>query len=184
MFIVKAKDNRLRYEAGTSDFKKTKAWGGFEVSVLPSKKVVADSIDYDTMNTAKEEKVVDVHTVGRIDKDIYKCITEDIVTDEVIITDNQIQHIKERHPDDYERFSSYLSEIIADPDYILEANKPNTAFVLKQIEKDGVNFQLILRLQTSQDPKGYKNSIITFLKIEQRKWDKYLRNKKILYSRE
>ena len=66
----------------------------------------------------------------------------------------------------------------------MEANKPNTAFVLKKINEAGVNSQLILRLQTSQDPAGYKNSIITFLKIDQKKWDKYLRNKKILYSRE
>lgn len=124
-----------------------------------------------------------MHTVGKINREIYKCITEDIVTDEVVITDNQIQHIKDRHPNDYERFAPYFSEIIADPDYILEANKPNTAFVLKQIKTDGVNFQLILRLQTSNDPNGYKNSIITFLKIEHRKWDKYLRNKKILYRR-
>lgn len=125
-----------------------------------------------------------MHFVGRINKDIYKCVTEDIVTDEVIITDNQIQHIMNRHPNDYERFSQYFSEIIEAPDYIIEANKPNTAFVLKQIKKDGDNFQMILRLKTSQDPKEYKNSIITFLKIEQRKWDKYLRNKKILYKRE
>jgi len=34
------------------------------------------------------------------------------------------------------------------------------------------------------DLKEYKNSMIPFLKIEQKKWDKYLRNKKILYSRE
>ena len=37
--------------------------------------------------------------IGRIDLDIYKCITEDIVTDEVVITNNQIEHIKERHED-------------------------------------------------------------------------------------
>lgn len=47
-----------------------------------------------------------------------------------------------------------------------------------------MHFQLILRLKTSSDPQNYKNSIITFLKIDQRKWEKYLRNKKILYSRE
>lgn len=29
---------------------------------------------------------MDVHIVGRIDRNIYKCITEDIVTDEVVIT--------------------------------------------------------------------------------------------------
>lgn len=146
-------------------------------------KKVASSFSSDIIKLSDAKEVADVHFIGKIDKNIYKCITEDIVTDEVIITDNQIQHIKDRHPNDYERFSQYFSEIIANPDYILEANKPNTAFVLKQIEKDGVNFQLILRLRTSQDPKGYKNSVITFLKIEQKKWDKYLRNKKILYRR-
>ena len=31
----------------------------------------------------------EVHFVGKLDKDIYKCITEDIVTDEVIITDER-----------------------------------------------------------------------------------------------
>lgn len=125
-----------------------------------------------------------MHTVGKIDRDIYKCITEDIVTDEVIITDNQIQHIKERHPNDYEQFSKYFKEIIENPDYILKSNMPNTAFLLKHIINEEITAQLILRLQTSTDPDNYKNSIITFLKISQRKLDKYLRNKKILYRRE
>lgn len=125
-----------------------------------------------------------MHIIGKLDRNIYKCVTNDITTDEVVITDRQIQHIKDRHPNDYERFAEYFPEIIKNPDYILEANKPNTAFLLKQIKKDGINFQLILRLKTSQDPDGYKNSVITFLKIEQKKWDKYLRNKKILYRKE
>ena len=43
-----------------------------------------------------------MHTVGEIDRRIYKCITNDITTNEVIITDERIMHIKERHPDDYE----------------------------------------------------------------------------------
>ena len=41
----------------------------------------------------KEEKSIEVHTIGRIDKNIYKCVTEEIVTDEVIITDERIAHI-------------------------------------------------------------------------------------------
>ena len=65
-------------------------------------------------------------------------ITDDIVTEDVIITDNQIKHIRERHPNDYERFAEYFSEIIADPDYILEANRSNTAFVLKQIFNNNI----------------------------------------------
>lgn len=65
----------------------------------------------------------------------------------------------------------------------LEANHPHTAFVLKTFEVDDVRFQLILRLVTSVDPQGYFNSVITFLKISEKKWNKYLRNKKVLYSR-
>lgn len=125
-----------------------------------------------------------MHIIGKINKNIYKCVTEDITTEEVIITDNQINHIKNRHPNDYENFSSYFSDILSDPDFILEANKPNTAFILKQITENDLTVQLILRLQTSQNPKGYKNSIITFLKIDIKTWNKYLRNKKILYRKD
>lgn len=128
--------------------------------------------------------VKDVHSIGKIDIEKYKCVTKDIKTDEVIITDNQIAHIKERHPNDYERYFEYASEIIKNPDYILEANKPNTAFILKHIEENGKNYQLILRLKTSSDPKEYKNSIITFLKVEEKRYNRYLRTKKILYKSE
>jgi len=136
------------------------------------------------IENSAESGAVEVHTVGKIDKSIYSCITDNIVTDEVIITDERIQHIKDRHPNDFERFYSYISEIIENPDYILEANKPDTAFVLKEIESGGERFQLILRLITSEDVSGYSNSIITFLKISVKKWNKYLRNKKILYKKE
>ena len=126
----------------------------------------------------------DVHFVGKIDIEKYRCVTEDIQTDEVIITEKQIEHIKERHPNDYERYFNYAKEIIENPDYILEANKPNTAFVLKHIEDNGKNYQLILRLKTSQDPKDYLNSIITFLKVEEKRYNRYLRTKKTLYKSE
>lgn len=132
--------------------------------------------------TTKED--INVHLIGKIDKDIYKCITEDIVTDEVIITDNQIQHIKERHPNDYERFSKYFGEIVAEPDYIIETNKPNTALVLKEIRKANEVFKTVVRLVTLSDNPNYKNSIITFMKIDDKEWNRLLRNKKILYKRE
>ena len=124
-----------------------------------------------------------VHYIGKIDRKIYSCVTENITTDEVIITDKQIEHIKERHPDDIERYCVYIKEIVENPDYILEANKPDTAFILKHIVDNGKNYQLILRLKTAYDPNDYKNSVITFLKVDDKKWAKYLRNKKILYAK-
>lgn len=125
-----------------------------------------------------------MHPIGKINKEIYKCITDDILTDEVVITNNQIQHIMDRHPNDYERFSSYFGEIVKNPDYIIEANKPNTALLLKEIKENDEIFKTVLRLVTSKDNPNYKNSIITFMKIDEKEWNRLLRNKTILYKKE
>lgn len=134
--------------------------------------------------TTPPEEKPDVHTVGHIDREIYKCVTEDIQTDEVIITDERIAHIKERHPNDFERYSEYIADIVAHPQYILEANKPNTAFLLKEYAKGDERFQMILRLAVTGDVPGYKNSVITFLKVEEKRFQRYLRTKNILYKSE
>ena len=125
-----------------------------------------------------------MHIVGKIDREIYKCITDDIITDEVIITDVQIKHIQERHPNDYERFSTYFRQIIEKPDYIIEAKKPKTALILKEIRCKNDVFKTVLRLVTSNDNPEYRNSIITFMKIDEKEWSRLLRNKKILYKQE
>ena len=70
-----------------------------------------------------------MHTIGRINKSIYSCITEDIVTDEVIITDNQLQHILDRHPEVYKEVTDYLNDIISAPDFIIKDN--NTIHCIK-----------------------------------------------------
>ena len=126
----------------------------------------------------------DVNFVCKLDKELYKVITEDIRTDEVIITDERIQHIQERHPDDYERFSAYLAEIVQNPDYIIRDPRPQTGMLLKEITvgETGEHFRVALRLAASQDPAHYKNSIITFLKIRQKEWERLINNKEILYK--
>ena len=122
--------------------------------------------------------------IGKIDKEKFKLITRDITTEEVILTDKQVEHIKERHPNDYERFSSYFGEIVKNPDYIIETKKQNTALILKEIQKENEVFKTVLRLVTSDDNPEYKNSIITFMKIDDKEWSRLLRNKKILYKKE
>ena len=126
-----------------------------------------------------------MHFIGKIDKEVYKCITEDIATDEVIITDERIQHIRERHPNDYEKYYEYLKCVVEKPDYIVETHKPDTALILKEIvTSDEKQFKTVLRLKTSKDKIEYKNSIITFMKINEKEWSRLLRNKQILYKRE
>ena len=121
--------------------------------------------------------------ICKLDKNLYRCVTEDITTDEVIITEERIEHIRQRHPNDYERFVSFFPQIIENPDYILEANKQNTAFILKEVEAAGQRFELILRLHTSNDKENNKNSIITFLAVQEKRYERYLRTKNILYRR-
>ena len=122
--------------------------------------------------------------VGKIDFAKYKCVAPNIVTDEVIITEERIQHIQQRHPGDYERFCSYLPYIIEDPDYIIADRRPNTAIILKEIMDCGEKFRLSLRLVTSEDDRNFKNSILTFLKIHEKEWNRLIRNKDILYKKE
>lgn len=152
---------------------------------MNSNKHIAKSVDSGIIESdIKEMAVNDVHTVGEIDINKYKCITKDIKSNEVIITDERIQHIKDRHPNDCEKYYGYMHDIISNPDYIIEANKPNTALLLKSFSEGEEQFKTILRLVTSSDNPKYKNSIITFMKINEKEWQRLLRNKKVLYKSE
>lgn len=125
-----------------------------------------------------------VHTVGKINRDIYKCIMLDIAAEEVIITDERIQHIKDRQPNDYERYYSFLKKIVEEPQYIIETNKPYTALILKEFSEENKQFKTVLRLTTLRDNPDFKNSIITFMKINDKEWNRLIKNKMILYKQE
>lgn len=151
---------------------------------LSEKEDIENHSKNDTIEKTEDKGIVEVHTVGKIDKNIYKCITEDIVTDEVIITDERIRHIQERHPNDYERYYRYLKEIVEHPQYIIESNKPYTALILKEFSDEKEQFKTVLRITTSHDNPDFKNSIITFMKINDKEWKRMLKNKRILYKKE
>ena len=142
------------------------------------------SIIKNTVSTVKSEGS-NVQTVGRIDIEKYRCITDDISTDEVIITPERIQHIEERHPGAYDKIKDFFQLALDDPDYILEDEKnPNTGIILKLVEENGLRFQMVLRVHTSSDPEEFKNSIISGWDISESRWRNYVNNKKILYKKE
>lgn len=125
-----------------------------------------------------------MHYIGKIDISIYKCITDEIISDEVVITDERIRHIKERHPNDFEKYCQYMQQIVEAPQYIIEANKPNSALILKSFSERSEEFKTVLRLVTPADNENFKNSIITFMKINEKEWNRLIKNKKILYKKE
>lgn len=125
-----------------------------------------------------------MYLVGKIDTYIYKCITNDIVTDEVIITDERIDHIVERRGREfYDRYGKYFKEIIEDPDYIF-ADKENTVLVCKEFLDDDKYVNLALRIVVSTDNPEYKNSIITAVGESSKRFKQRLRNNIPLYKKE
>ncbi|MBO5347185.1 MAG: hypothetical protein J6A45_03515 [Lachnospiraceae bacterium] len=125
-----------------------------------------------------------MHIVGKLDKSIYSCMGEVFITDEVIITNEQLQHVKERHPEVYDNILGYIEIILNSPDYIIEDTKhKHSAMVIKKMETEKEHNLLLLRICTAKDSIGYKNSIITSWEISEKRLNNYLRNKKILYRK-
>lgn len=126
----------------------------------------------------------DVRFVCDLNPEIYNRVVPVIKTCHVIITDKQLIHIRERHPDISETVMERLAEIIQEPDYIIATEKLYTANVLKRIECNGKSYQLVLRIYTDGDPDRFQNSIITFMSVNEKRYQQYLRNRRILYKRE
>lgn len=129
-----------------------------------------------------EEKVV-IHSLGLLDWNIYNCISGAHITDEVIITEEQMMHIRTRHPEAYIDTMRYVREILDDPDYIFRDKRPNTGLVVKKFFNNDESSLLVLKIVTSDDKKNYKNSVITSWKITEKRLNNYLRNKKIIYKK-
>lgn len=132
---------------------------------------------------SNDENVI-VHNLGTLNWDIYACISEEHVTDEVIITDEQLSHIHGKHPEAYEDAIRYVKDVLASPDYIIRDKRPNTGLVIKRIPCGSDNMLLVLRISTAEDKEGYKNSLITSWKITEKRLNNYLRNKEVIYKKE
>ena len=129
--------------------------------------------------------------IGKINTDLYKKISEKILTNEVVLTDKKREHIEQRHPEILEKYEKYFTEIIEKPDYILKDNsRENTALLLKTIkitnrsEEVVGTVNLVLRLAVEGDNINNKNSIITCIPIGETRLQSYKNNGKIVYKNE
>ena len=172
----------LRYDRTVGHARKMKGIrknAAFAVGKLPS------PAQRDILSSVTEVGGGGVQFIGKIDRSMYSCIAEDISTDEVIITDKQIIHIFEGHSEEeHANVLRRLATAVAEPDYILGDSDPRTAVVLKciSLEENNERYRIILKL-AADDPQHPKNSIITAFYISEKKWNKYIRNKDILYKR-
>lgn len=180
---VHAAQKELRdFVADHGDVLRRNVWRERDTAALERYTTPAASGILDTSNRIGVNP--DVNYICDLNPEIYKAAVPTITTEHVIITDKQLEHIRERHPDISATVMEQLTEIIHAPDYIIETDMPYTANILKHLEINGKGYQLVLRIRTDSDPEEFQNSVITFMSVNEKRYRQYLRNRKILYSRE
>ena len=129
-------------------------------------------------------EVSDVHKIGKIDISKFKIISNKILTDEVIITNDRINHIiKRRGEEFYNLYSSFFPDIVRDPDYIFPDKNPNTAIISKRLRSDDKTINIVLRIVVEGDNPSYKNSIITAIGENEKRFQQRLRNNKTIFEK-
>ena len=107
----------------------------------------------------------------------------EIQTDEIIITDERLQHIKERHQEDFTFFLKYIEESVTNPDYIINDGKnAGTVFMVKKLDEMNINVVVIVAL--SSDKTGIKNSVMTFHRLRDKNLMKIIKKNVLLYKKE
>lgn len=106
-----------------------------------------------------------------------------IQTSEIIITNERIDHIKQRHPEDYALFEKYGAESVMNPDCIIKDEKnTGTVFMVKKL--NDTNLNVVVRLVLCSNNEKLKNSVMTFYRIREKNLKKLEKKNKVLYKKE
>ncbi len=106
-----------------------------------------------------------------------------IKTNSIIITNERIGHIQERHPKDFTLFEQFGVLAVENPDIILKDTKnENTVFMIKKLAN--ININVVVKLILITDHEDYLNSVMTFYRIRDKNLIKLEKKNKILYKKE
>ncbi len=168
--------------------KAIKYWGKSvsQKAVWSNKKAVDNLYKDDIIKSTKP--ITEVHNlqyIGKIDKNLYqRAAVNNILSDEVIITDNRIQHIIDRRGQAfYDEYSPYFSDIISNPDYIFKDKSDNTAIAAKTFTHNNTTVNLVVRLIVEGENSEFKNSILTAIKENKKRFKQRLRNNEYIYKK-
>ncbi|MFR5601377.1 MAG: PBECR2 nuclease fold domain-containing protein [Lachnospiraceae bacterium] len=125
----------------------------------------------------------EIQRLGKINTKILEKEFGKIQTDEIIVTDERVEHIKIRHSEDYALFERYGKECVTDPDLILKDIKnAGTVFMVKKLSKTNLN--VVVRVVLESDDIKLKNSVMTFYRIRERNLKKLIQKNGLLYKKE
>ena len=124
-----------------------------------------------------------LRVLGRIDERALKKEFGDLRTEEVIVTEERIKHIQERHSQDVTLFELYGKETVSEPDLIIKDGKnKGTVFMIKYLPDCNIN--VVVRLVLETEDEGLKNSVMTVYRIRTRNLEKLLKKNKVIYRKE
>ena len=136
-----------------------------------------------TQNTSKGVSNIEITRIGQIDPAPLQAFFGELRTVDVIVTNERIAHIQERHPQDYALFQQYGAQAIEHPDLILQDTKHlGTIFVIRRLPETNLN--VIVRLALNTDDPAHKNSVMTFYRIRDKNLDNLQEKFPLLYKRE
>ena len=124
-------------------------------------------------------KKIELTVLGNLDPSPLISTFGHLQTTEVVVTDERIAHIKERHPEDYLLFEQYGRESILSPDILIQDIKNvGTVFAVKKLPDTNLN--VVLRLVNPD----FKNSVMTFYRIREKNLKKLMEKNPVLYIKE
>ena len=173
-------DNKKMYRGRAEQWSEyTEKWQSYHEKQLAKAEKSAIIV---TDKTVGKEKAAMIYTaLGKLNT---KPLTEEfgeLYTDEVIVTDERLEHIKTHHPEDYELFEQYGKDTVLSPDEILVDNKhPTTVLMIKHLPDSNLN--VVVRLALDPEHPDYKNSIMTFYRIRESNLAKLRKKSKTLYK--
>ncbi len=127
--------------------------------------------------------MAEIIIIGKLSSEPIEQEFGKLKTDEVVVTNERIEHIQLRHPEDYSFFERFGTFVIEEPDMIIKDEKnDNTVFMIKRIENTNLNVVVKLILYTTDT--NYKNSVMTFYRIRDKNLLKLEKKNKTLYKNE
>lgn len=125
----------------------------------------------------------DVQYIGKIDAGLFENEFGKLNTNDVILTNERLQHIIDEHPQDYDYFAKYGIQTVTNPDIVIKDGKnENTVFMIAKLENTNLN--TVVRLSVAgKDLSKLDNSIMTFYRIREKNLRKLIERNKVLYKR-
>lgn len=134
-------------------------------------------------NNTDNQGIINITTFNPlIKKEIEKEFGK-LNSSDVILREERLEHIKERHPEIVEVVKEVFEMALEDPTIILSDYKnKNTILLINDIEEKNIVFAIKLSL-VNVDNKNIENSIITAYKIRKREVKRLQKKNKVLFDK-